>query len=324
MTECSQHPLIYKSNNLNDDRFQILAMHLNQLIKKGVLLIDDKGRFVNSLNEYVSLLPDNKKTQVYKAFNILKSKNRIKKVSTNAVLSVNECKTKYCDDFYSIMNERIENCIIDNNCIGKIKGNLITEISTLNNYSTSKLYNNLEQTSKTIDRTVSLESFNKEIIVPLIKYTNVLKVYDRVFANSMKDNINGVGVQGNFKSGLEFLLNIIEEYNENEDFIFELYTSIHNGARNRQYKEIRDSLIDYFNTLKKKYAFKINIYVKDNFNGFPHSRHFITDQIGITVDKGLDLLNSSGQLNDNIFTIMNEEDIRKKEQCRSYTNIIKV
>lgn len=324
ITECVQHPLIYDIDNLNNDRFQILIIHLNQLVRNGVLVIDEEAQFINILNEYINKLPGDKRMQLSKSFGVMKSRNRIKKICINDMNSKNICKVKYCDKFYSIINDKVENCVVNNRCISKMKSNSTTKFYSLNDYSTSELYNRLEEIIKSVDKETSIGYFNDEIIKPLIKYTSSFKVYDKVFANSMVENGAGADVKDNFKRGIEFLLDTIKNNNVNKDFTFEIYTSIYDGFNNRKFKQVKDSLTKYITSLRSIYPFNINIYVKDKFSDFPHSRHFITEQVGVTVDKGLDLLNSDNKLNDNIFTIMNEIDIAKKERCRSFKNIIKI
>ena len=138
----------------------------------------------------------------------------------------------------------------------------------------------------------------------------------------MSDNYRG-DITDNFKRGIEFLFDTVKDINVHNEFRIEINTSIYNGVNNNKFDEIRKSVINYVEYLRQNYKLKIDFFVRDMYGIFPHSRHFITNQFGITIDKGLDLINTNNKLNQNIFTIMNEEDIREKEKCRSFKKIIR-
>ena len=168
ITECIQHPLIYRPDNLNDDKFQILMIHLDQIIRNGILIIDDNSQFIKILNEYIANLEGSKKVELIQAFNSLKSRNRIIKLSTANINLQKQCKQGYCSQFYSLMNKYPNSCIVTSECNNELKGNMEYEICSLSNYSKSELYRKLKATSKSVPNNTSIKYFKEEIIEPLI------------------------------------------------------------------------------------------------------------------------------------------------------------
>lgn len=323
LVQCLHHPSIYNKSNLNEDRFQVLLIHLNQLMKNGVLLVDNNGEFISILNKYMKELPNNQRECLYVFISKLATAKKISKIDLKSDKCQQYCENEFCDKFYSIMKISVENCITNNTCLNELSQNTKNEIISLSNYSTSNLYKKLSTTTRMIDSMTNKNTFKKEIIFPIANHSELIKVYDRVLVNSM-DDVNGQHIKSNFMNGLEYFLDCIEESEFSDNGKVDIYSSLCFGRNNNNFKQIVKTLKQYIDDLNKKYSFKITITVKDSYNNFPHSRHIITEQIGINIDKGLDLLDNNNKLNSNILSVMNREDIDIIEKCRSLKSLITI
>lgn len=321
IVECIQHPLIYDIDNLNEDRLEILLMHLDQLIVNGILLSDNDKCILNNIKLNINKWPNELQHRVNQRLYTLAKNNRIRYIESSSKHTDKTCKENYCDTFYSLIEESLSSCIVTKEC-NKFMTHKNIEFVGLTNYTTSDLYRKLQRDDIIIDESTSKDIFNREIIMPISKYTSVFKIYDRVFVNSMTENNNDVS--DNFKRGLEYLLKLLNDNYTNKNFRIEIYSSLRYGIDNRNYKSIRENLLKYVETLKKNYKLDIRVFVKDKYELFPHSRHFVTDEVALTIDKGLDLLNYKNEINRNIISIMNSEKIIEIERARSLRNIMNI
>ena len=134
------------------------------------------------------------------------------------------------------------------------------------------------------------EKFEEKILIPLFRDAKHIKIYDRMIGRATTTFI-----PEHYQNTLEWLLSVfLQESSSKPTRIFEVYSGI--DIRNLSVKEVSDTqaLLRQFEArMQKKYSFTFTLTLKEEDGRdqeMPHGRYLITDQIGILIERGFDLL----------------------------------
>jgi len=308
------HPSIYNISccNTSDDLFyysNVLAI-LRDAYKNCILLIDKNNDLLDRIKKHIDKWPEDYRVLAKKLLKQIYTKNRIISVDSAKCSVINEdCKNDDCNILQNIINCYKDIVIVLSkcpNCIHNVSG----EIIELEKYQLSNFVNKKRRLSYTIsynDRTPS--DYANQIFIPIFKYCNAIKIIDRLIGSHISSHPGNL--RANYKRGLDFLAECIS-ISGNKNVIVELYTSILlpkplYELDSTEISSIRSTIHNiesFVDKLNKKYNLSIKTIFKDDKTDFVHDRFIITDQIGIYIGRGFDLLDANKKVNDNTIGLL--------------------
>ncbi|MGY5268261.1 hypothetical protein [Paraclostridium bifermentans] len=310
---CIHHPDIFdkKLNSQSNFYYEHMLSYMDKIIKNGIILDSENYKIFAVINQNIDSWPIKYRKKLKDRIRHLNKSNRIIQLKRNNVCNIDkECNTKnICDIFYSILDEKPNGVIVHSSCFSKLhnnKGNVVA----IDSISGSELDKKLMKQSHTIDKDYDTNKFENDIMFPIFKYCKHIKILDRMFGNHIKDF--GLEVSDNYKIGLENIVSMIKNSNNNCDKLnIEIYTSIYPSAKNVQQKiQIINNFID---NLRTQYSVNINCYFKKQYGKLSHDRYIFTDQIGVHIGRGIDLFEADGKLRKTTISIVDNQEKRKLE-----------
>ena len=172
------------------------------------------------------------------------------------------------------------------------------------------------------DRT-SEDLFN-QILKPVFKFSKSIKIIDRLIAGHIsKDPYE---LSGNYKNNLDYIAECISKSNCKASV--EIFTTIYLfksvKAMNDQEKDniikTLDNIDNFIDTINEKYGLDIKCVYGCGKGKLPHDRFLITDQIGLAIGRGFDLLDDEKKVRDNTISIIDNKG-SIETQIRSLGNI---
>jgi hypothetical protein len=303
-------PSVFHITENNDYQCNLVISLLKDLDKNGLILVDknDKNEVLfPQILEYVEKWPPKFKNYAQKLIRKLRENNRIIKLSNFDQVDNNPIT---CGDIvYQIAAKSspdailsTQNCCINNNQINKID---------IMDYVMSGFNNKIKSYDFSINQGQwTKKIFENEVLIPLLKYAKYVTLYDRYIGRTILTN-NRRG----YRNTLNWILDVfIRESNflkpsVSNKVIFEIYTGLQVGGKQGLSTSDLDSAITSIKdleaqlyrklTLQKSNA-NVKIYIKkendcNNPKTLPHARYLFTDQIGLCIDRGFDLLYSQDQ-----------------------------
>lgn len=305
LIECLPHPDIYDKSLLENEYYcSYLYMMLDMILKNGVILVDNDNKYMEIINNSINQWPKNDTSKkIQRKLVALKNSNRFINIEAKDIEVESSCKKENCNIFYSILNNSNANPIIPECCIdfeGKTK---------INEFIGTKLYSDLGKVSGFYDKGCE-DTFENEVLIPILKYPKVIKIIDRVFASHMQNN--GCEINENYKNGLKNIIRIIKENNVNKNIKVELYVAFNSDFSNDIQVAIGKKMIKaierFINDIKQEYNINLECYYKENYYKLTHERYILTKQIGLEIGRGLDYIDKNGKLRDiNISLLSNEQ-----------------
>ena len=144
------------------------------------------------------------------------------------------------------------------------------------------------------------EKFEDKVLTPLFGDAKHIKIYDRMIGRATGQS---AVMPEHYQSTLEWLLDVfLQKSSSQRERVFEVYSGI--DVRYLNPKEVSDTqaLLRKFETnMQRKYNFPFKITLKQEDGRdqeMPHGRYLITDQIGILIERGFDLLWTDQQMKD--------------------------
>ena len=179
----------------------------------------------------------------------------------------------------------------------------------------------LNKISYTIDSDYSFEIFENDIIYPMFRYCKNIKILDRTFGNCIMNR--NMELKDNYKRGLTYILKMIKNSNVNIDKLsVEIYTSIRGTKDKEKQTQINQKIEDFLEELMNEYSLDITCYFKKPYADFAHDRYIFTDQIGVQIGRGIDLLDENGKLRKMTICVIDNSEKRKLEtETRAFDDI---
>ncbi|MGK7902482.1 MAG: hypothetical protein AB4352_13895 [Hormoscilla sp.] len=287
-------PSVLTATTDDSDSFgKLLELLINiEKSRIGVILVDEHQRLWNYLLQRVNEWPQAKRTKLQTLLKkVRKNKSFVSVTLDNKIES--NCSNKHCDSGICIAKQHLTKAVVARQdchpcAITQLAGSSALEIVNLDEEkSTEYFYNILGKSDRVFPNGVNLEQFKQEIILPIFRYSKNVKIYDRYVGRSiLRRNAK------NYKSMLEWLLEVFAD--NSRQGIFEVYC----GFKPKNLSQSDEEKSKAKTKLKQLEAYFQNIYpqfkliVKDETKGkeFIHDRYIITDQLAISMGRGIGLL----------------------------------
>lgn len=164
------------------------------------------------------------------------------------------------------------------------------------------LYKEINKSNIVISANCDIETFKKQMLKPFIENTNTIIVYDEQISNLNKDTSD---IADNFKKNLHYWTDYF--FSTNDNLSLKFYTTIKDIGNKHQTMRKLKELADEIKQRHNKNDFEIKI-VSEKL----HERYFYSDKFIFSCDKGIDIVDNSGVLIENIhLSILEKEEANK-------------
>lgn len=289
-------------------KYSNLITLLCSIKRRAIVLLDKKGFLQEEITEnLINIDNDNIK---------LKLRLLLKSIYTGYTKKL-DVKNKYegdieqtCGIFISLLNMGNYNGIYAEseecsehpckNCISNhVMNNLFTNIIDFDN---SILHKALNKSNIIINNDCTIEPFKNSIIRPFVENSNSIIIYDEQISNLNK---NASDIDDNFKRNINYWVDYF--YSINKDLSLKFYTTIKDRGNSIQTKRKLQELSEQIQQKYNKNSFEIKIVSKKL-----HERYFCSEKFIFSCDKGIDIVNDSNELIENIHLSMLENEEAEK------------
>ncbi len=248
----------------NHRRFGKLIGILESLIDSGII-IGASNHWKKDVNHFLSLYDDSDKDELENLLETLSKRNRLSFSLSNQELTDEKSWIKAIEKLNKERSFDFAAGTITNKSIKNLED--IDRKAYINSGATIQ-----KQTLSNIEK----------ILKPVLSYAEIIKIFDPYFKIEEK----------RFFTVLELVCKKLGNgYQENEDYIIDIHTSIKSMINNKKEFdwEKANSWIQKIKSLEKQYKHQITIKIwEDTDKNKWHDRWIITDQCGITMGKGSD------------------------------------
>ncbi len=267
---------------------------LEHLQETGIVMIDDQNCIKGALYQEIKKLPTNVKykDKLVKIFKQLKDKNRFSEFSIQGTIPSN-CQDKPCQYCIKLAEDYLPMAILTRqNCnpcansqLAKQSGIQVINVDEyqLDDYFCSMIkYHDYVYKSGQVRQ----DKFEQEVLIPLFRDAKHVKIYDRWIGRSILERNSD-----SYELTLEWMLKVFIE-NSPKHGNFEVYTGfLETDTSIHKVKYAKAELHSLKTRLKTKYS-KFDLFSKKEIgnNQLPHQRYIVTNQVAISLDRGLDLL----------------------------------
>jgi hypothetical protein len=157
-----------------------------------------------------------------------------------------------------------------------------------------------------------VQFFERQVLVPLFMDAKLVKIYDRWIGNSIPTRdyqqkvLAATNVEERFRQTLEWIISVFLAASTQPLKRLEVYSGI--DTRNKDNKEIGiivAALRAFENDIRNKFnfpSFVLSVKEETRQSRMLHGRYLLTDQIGIAVERGFDLLMDDSAMKDWVLT----------------------
>lgn len=291
----------------------LVIAFLRDLQDNGVVLEDeqaapgetDKKSITHSaIREAIDTWPQQYRSKVKTLFNALRVHNRFVKIPKAP--SAATCENRPCQYAIGIAGSRqADALLVSDDCKNSVKKALQkTEVFTAESYALSDFN---ERLKKCMEQRISSGELTQSqaeqrIFGPLLRYAKHLKIIDRYIGRSVPARESGSARLGeDYKRSLEWICSIFRDKSErwSSGSRVEIFSGIdvQKISPNDLQASIQALREWEQEMIKKGYGgLKLYLFEENHKNEMPHARYLLTDQIGILVDRGFDLLLSANQM----------------------------
>ena len=291
-------PSVLKTHPENQSaHYAVVIRLLQDLENNGVVLLDDTQCIRASLLQDISKWPVKFRKKAEVLLTTLKKKNRFVEVPLKNEVQAT-CKNKPCQQCIRIAKSYSPPALLAsqgcNHCAETQLASLPSvEVIDVAEYSVSDFF---ESYLKSSDRILSngewkQDKFEQEILIPLFRDAKHIKIYDRWIGRSiLTKNAN------KYKLTLEWILDVfMKVYRFRAGGVFEVYSGFYpqkqNGKLPPDITVAVAALHQLETEIQKTYPnFKLIIKKETKNRQMPHERYLITNQVGVSIDRGFDLL----------------------------------
>ncbi|MBE9142334.1 hypothetical protein [Planktothrix mougeotii] len=301
-------PSVFNITESNSSQYRFVISLLKDLDKNGLILVDKNDRnevLFPQILQYVENWDTRFKIPAKKLIKKLRENNRIIKISDFSQVHNTPITCGYIVDQIALKFSPDAIFSTQNCCIN----NKINQIDIMD-YVISGFDDKIQSYDFSLNQGQwTKEIFENEVLISLFKDAKYIKLYNRYIGRTILTKNRG------YRNTLNWILDVfIRESNflkpgVSNRVIFEIYTGIQVGGKQGLSTSDLYSAITAIRELEKQLYRKltlqksnadVKIYIKkendcDNPKTFPHARYLFTDQIGLCIDRGFDLLYSPDQ-----------------------------
>jgi hypothetical protein len=275
---------------------------LNDLAENCVVLVDDGNLTTGELFEAARRWPIKFRTTVLTLLRLLRTRNRFIKIKTAYALA-DKCAETTCKYCIGIANAATPSVVITAApCLcpdATLRG---APAVSVEDYSTSPFYD-----SRILARVHQLnrgewdkETFERKVLVPLFTDAKLVKIYDRWIGNSIQTRnydqtvLPATTVEERFRNTLDWIISVFLATSTQLTKRLEVFSGV--DTRNKDRNEIAitiAALRAFEKDIRNKYNFPLfTLTVKEETRQtrMLHGRYLLTDQLGIVMERGFDLL----------------------------------
>lgn len=286
-------PSIFTAVPEDKTSFYTLAIKLLQELEKtGVILVDDKNCIKTTLSQGVGKWPEKFRIPGQKLLKQLWKKSRFVEVSLSGGVQP-ICEKKSCQYCIKIAKDYLPLAVLArqecNPCAEKQLAEVPTvKVVDVDEYSIDDSFcSHLNERGRILGNGEwEQNQFEKQILIPLFRDAKHVKIYDRWIGRSiLTKNAD------KYKLTLAWIIDVFQQYSRfGKAGIFEVYSGFY--TRNSPSEE--SSAVAAFRKLEADMQrahpnFKL-IIKKETKSQLPHDRYLITNQVAVSIDRGLDLL----------------------------------
>lgn len=307
---------IPRKNDKNPWYFNTIISLLQDLLKTCVVLVDKDRCIMNASYEAVNKWPDKFSKKATSLLVKLEKANRIIAVDSKEILAL-ACINSPCQHCIGITKTYLPRIVIGiDDCYKCAKEQLssvkIVPVVNVTNYAVSNFADDCQKNSCSItlaDGEWTQEKFEENILIPLFRDAKHIEIYDRMIGRSIRYQD---------KSDIKIKAFIPEHYSETLTWLLEVYLKYSSHKPTRIFEVYSGFDTDYLTEAKISEAqrvlrqFETDMQTKFSFPSFkltikeevkreeemPHGRYLITDQIGVLIERGFDLLWTYKQMED--------------------------
>lgn len=306
-------PNLFNFQNLTDEqlnnKFLQLKLIFDQNIDRSVYIFDCLDFLLSNIKENFNAIKEDDVKLFIKHILVKKIAQRKKK------LEINEGKKddleQICNIFIDLVQKgkdiyglyaNVLDCSSLNctDCIRKYDPN--GKCINIDTYGDTELAKKINKRSYIIGNDFDVERFKTELIFPIIKYSKLIKIYDKQISNlDFRTN----DIPENYKRNILYWMNYF--YSINNLIEIKIYTSY----KDKSNKILLESKLQELESLVKEQNpdinFEIRIIEEEN-----HERYYSTDLVFFSCDRGIDLIDSNGRLRDDIHINIIDSDESQK------------
>lgn len=295
-------PSVFNITESNSYQYSLVINLLKDLDKNCLLLEDENSILRNKIMNYLNLWPVKFRKPAKALIKQLRDKNN-RMVKVNLSSNIPED----CGYIFNHLasNFEIQAALYSQGCCVKNEKSKKFFIK-IEDYSISKFSDKIRELGIRLSHQEWTQGkFENQVLVPIFKYAKHIRLYDRYIGRTILNNRR-------YTNTLNWILDVfIRESNYMKPGVkitvnFEIYTGLLVGG----YGVLESEVNDYINEIKdleeqlgnKLKSAKENATVKiilkrENGNlanspQCPHARYLFTDQIGLFIDRGFDLLSN--------------------------------
>jgi hypothetical protein len=279
-------PLIFSTNHSEFNNNCVLLIRLLQdLLETGVIIVDDQGLVTKAIFQELSGWNQRDKTQAQILLKKLSKMNRFVEISLERTTKDAVCQELcQCCIEASLIKEKIF-FLTHDGCFTCAKSQLssasgVRVINSREYPLDEELYTCLNRNDYDLEKDQwNQDVFEEEVLRPLFRDSKYVQILDRQMGLYFHGN-NG------YEKTLEWMLKVfIRESNSKKRDIFEVHTSKPSSPSNLQHLKDLEAKLQ---GLHPKFRFHLK-----SKQDLPHDRYLRTDQIKITIGRGLDLLDTN-------------------------------
>lgn len=306
-------PNIFKLNEPLNAQYCFKYSNLNSLLniirRRALIVLDKKGFLQAEISENLyNIENDNIKLELKHLFKTIETGYSKKiEVENNYAGELNQA----CGIFISLLNkngsfngvfaeaQECSECSCKECITNRVSSNLCTNISE---FEGGVLSEALNKSNIIVNRDCNIDAFKDNIIKPFVENSVSIIIYDEQISNL---NQNSSDISENFKRNIFYWVDYI--YSVNNTISLKFYTTIKDIGNSIQTKRKLEEISKQIQEKYSKSNFEIKIVHKKL-----HERYFCSDKIIFSCDKGIDIVNNSGELIDNIHLSVLENSEAKK------------
>ena len=299
---------------------------LNDLAENCVVLVDDGNLTTKELFEAARGWPIKFRTNILKLLTLLRTRNRFVKIPNGYALA-EKCVEITCKHCIGIANATAPVAVISAEPCLCPNANLTNAPAVnVHDYSTSAFHE-----FRTKARVYQLnrgewdqQTFERKVLAPLFSDAKLVKIYDRWIGNSIVTRsydqkvLPSTQVQERFRNALDWIVSVFLATCTQPTRRLEVYSGVDTRNKDRNEIAITVAALKAFEAdIRSRHKFPLfTLIIKEEARQsrmLQHGRYLLTDQIGIVMERGFDLLMDDQAMRD--MGLDPKRDIRRVHDC---------
>lgn len=280
---------------------------LRDLCDNCLVLIDAHGHSLSGLKNAVAQWPPEYQKQGQMLIRRLETRNRLVRIGGGFALA-RQCREIPCQCCVGIAEALKPKALFaEGDCIACASSQIPNvQVIALRNYAVSPFFDERQIKSMTwVDGEWSQSDFESRVLRPLFAHARSLKIVDRHFGRSVRtrssDNravLARAEIAERYRLSLEWIARVFAQAGGargGHGLVIEIYTGKRTDQLGNQRQEsslVLDAVRRFSEALQRSLGFPVRVFLKSETRAreMQHDRFLITDQAGLLVGRGLDIL----------------------------------